>query len=135
MRGGKGFTRVSVPLKVLKVSSVCPSAPTDPPTTLGVCPLRLCPCPLRLSPKKYSSDEKTRLPAERSFEIIGEALNRSLKVAPEQVEAIRNHRQIISFRNILAHCYDTVEDKIVWGIIEGSLPDLLDDLHKLLSEN
>lgn len=55
---------------------------------------------------------------KRSFEIIGEALNRAFKIAPEQIDAIRNYRQVISFRNILAHCYDTVEDSIVWGIIE-----------------
>jgi uncharacterized protein with HEPN domain len=58
---------------------------------------------------------------ERSFEIIGEALNRSFKITPEQIDSIRNYRQIISFRNILAHCYDRVEDRIVWGIIEGAL--------------
>ena len=48
------------------------------------------------------------------------------------MDAIRNHRQIISFRNILAHCYDTVEDRIVWGIIARSLPELIEDLDKLL---
>jgi hypothetical protein len=40
---------------------------------------------------------------ERSFEIIGEALNRSsFKVEPEQIDSIRNNRQIIWFRNTLA---------------------------------
>lgn len=85
-----------------------------------------------LTLEQYSSDDKTRLAVERSFEIIGEALNRSIKIAPEPVDAIRNHRQIISFRNILAHCYDTVEDRIVWGIIARSLPELIEDLDKLL---
>jgi uncharacterized protein with HEPN domain len=85
-----------------------------------------------LTLEQYSADDKTRLAVERSFEIIGEALNRSFKIAPEQIESIRNYRQIISFRNILAHCYDTVEDRIVWGIIEGSLPELLEDLKRLL---
>jgi uncharacterized protein with HEPN domain len=69
---------------------------------------------------------------ERSFEIIGEALNRSFKIDPELVDEIPNYRQIISFRNILAHCYDTVEDRIVWGIIEESLPRLLSDLKRIL---
>ena len=85
-----------------------------------------------LTLEQYSADDKTRLAVERSFEIIGEALNRSSKIAPEPIDAIRNHRQIISFRNILAHCYDTVEDRNVWGIIEGSLPELLEDLKRLL---
>lgn len=85
-----------------------------------------------MSLEQYSLDEKTRLAVERSFEIIGEALNRSYKLDPELIDAIPNYRQIISFRNILAHCYDTVEDRIVWGIIEESLPLLLGDLNSLL---
>jgi uncharacterized protein with HEPN domain len=85
-----------------------------------------------MSLDQYSEDEKTRLAVERLFEIIGEALNRSYKLDPELVDSIPNYRQIISFRNILAHCYDTVEDRIVWGIIEESLPQLLSDLESLL---
>lgn len=85
-----------------------------------------------MSLEEYSDDEKTRLAVERLFEIIGEALNRSYKLDPELVDSIPNYRQIISFRNILAHCYDTVEDRIVWGIIEESLPQLLTDLESLL---
>ncbi len=85
-----------------------------------------------LTLEQYSADGKTRLAVERSFEIIGEALNRCFKIAPEQIDSIRNYRRIISFRNILAHCYDTVEDRIVWGLIEGSLPELLEDLERLL---
>jgi len=54
-----------------------------------------------LTLEQYSADDKTRLAVERSFEIIGEALNRSFKIAPEQIDSIRNYRQIISFRNIL----------------------------------
>jgi uncharacterized protein with HEPN domain len=85
-----------------------------------------------MSLEQYSEDEKTRLAVERLFEIIGEALNRSYKLDPELLDSIPNYRQIISFRNILAHCYDTVEDRIVWGIIEESLPQLLSDLESLL---
>lgn len=85
-----------------------------------------------MSLEQYSADEKTRLAVERSFEIIGEALNRSYKIDPERIEGIPHYRRIISFRNILAHCYDTVEDRIVWGIIEESLPCLLSDLETLL---
>jgi len=85
-----------------------------------------------LTLEEYAADDKTRLAVERSFEIIGEALNRSFKIDPELVDGIPNYRQIISFRNILAHCYDTVEDRIVWGIIEESLPSLLSDLKRIL---
>jgi hypothetical protein len=83
--------------------------------------------------ESYMSDDKTKLAVERSFEIIGEALNRAYKLDPEAVDSIADYRKIISFRNILAHCYDSIEDRIVWGIIEDSLPSLLRDVSVLLS--
>lgn len=82
--------------------------------------------------ESYSKDAKTRLAVERSFEIIGEALKRSFKEDPDTIATISNYRQIISFRNILAHCYDSIEDKIVWGIIEEALPPLLERVETLL---
>lgn len=81
----------------------------------------------------YQSDEKTRLAVERCFEIIGEALNRAYKLDPETVDSITDYRKIISFRNILAHCYDSVEDRLVWGVIEESLPSLLSDVMNLIA--
>ena len=81
----------------------------------------------------YQSDEKTRLAVERCFEIIGEALNRAYKLDPETVDSITDYRKIISFRNILAHCYDSVEDRLVWGVIEESLPSLLSDVMNLMA--
>lgn len=82
--------------------------------------------------ESYARDEKTSLAVERCFEIIGEALNRASKQDPEMIDSIGCHRQIISVRNILAHCYDTIEDKIVWGIIQESLPQLLSQVRVLL---
>ena len=84
-----------------------------------------------LTLEQYSFDDRTRLAVERSFEMIGEALNRAFNIAPEQIDSIRNCRQIISFRNSLGHCYDPVEHRIVWEIIEGSPPELPEDQHEL----
>jgi uncharacterized protein with HEPN domain len=81
----------------------------------------------------YVSDDKTKLAVERSFEIIGEALNRAYKLDPETIDSITDYRKIISFRNILAHCYDSVEDRLVWGVIEESLPSLLSDVMNLMA--
>jgi len=80
----------------------------------------------------YRRDDRTRLAVERLFELIGEGLKRLGRVDPERLELIRNYRSVISFRNILAHAYDSVEDRIVWGIIEASLPDLIADVRALL---
>ncbi len=41
-------------------------------------------------------------------------------------------KYIISFRNILTHGYDSVDDRIVWGIIEEDLERMLKDVNALL---
>lgn len=81
--------------------------------------------------ESYRRDTKTRLAVERSFEIIGEALNRIKKIDEEILDSIRDYRSIISFRNILAHGYDHIEDRIVWGIIESDLNTLVEDIKRL----
>jgi uncharacterized protein with HEPN domain len=80
----------------------------------------------------YCKDDLLRSGVERKFEIIGEALNKIRKDTPEFQNRIRGHRDIISFRNILAHGYDSVDDRIVWGIIEEDLEHLLEDVQGLL---
>jgi uncharacterized protein with HEPN domain len=81
---------------------------------------------------EYESDDLLRSATERKFEIIGEALNRLRKDAPELLARIHEHRSIISFRNILIHGYDRIDDQIVWGIIEDDLAQLAADVERLL---
>jgi uncharacterized protein with HEPN domain len=80
----------------------------------------------------YSKDELLRSGVERKFEIIGEALNRIRRDNPSLMDRIRDHRDIISFRNILVHGYDSIDDRIAWGIIEEDLDRLLEDISELL---
>ena len=82
----------------------------------------------------YRVDELLRSGVERKFEIIGEALNRINQVDPSVLSKIREHRSIVSFRNLLAHGYDSIEDRIVWGIIEDDLGHLLEDVEHLIEE-
>ena len=71
---------------------------------------------------------------KRKLKIIGESLNRIKRDEPELLQQIPEHRDIISFRNILVHGYDTIDDRIVWGIIEEELGALLDTVDTLLKE-
>lgn len=80
----------------------------------------------------YLQDELLRSGVERKFEIIGEALNRIRRGDPDMLNQIREHRSIVSFRNILVHGYDSIDNSVVWGIIEESLEVLLEDVIKLL---
>jgi uncharacterized protein with HEPN domain len=41
--------------------------------------------------------------------------------------------RIIAFRNILIHGYASVDDKLVWGIVEAKLAGLVDALNELLT--
>ncbi len=80
----------------------------------------------------YVADELLRSGVERKLKIIGEALNRIKRDVPAVLAEIREHRSIISFRNILAHGYDGIDDRIVWGILEEDLDTLLEDVERLM---
>jgi uncharacterized protein with HEPN domain len=73
-----------------------------------------------------------RAAVERQFEIIGEALRRLLMEDPPTAAGIHEHARIIAFRNILAHGYADIDDRIVWGIVESNLPSLLAEVDSLL---
>ena len=82
----------------------------------------------------YREDDLLISGVERKFEIIGEALNRIKRNSPQVLDKIRDHRSIISFRNILAHGYDSIDLRIVWEIIEENLDNLYADVVNLLEK-
>ncbi len=73
-----------------------------------------------------------RSAVELKFEIMGEALNRIDRDDPGLLSRIRDCRDIISFRNILVHGYDAIDDRIVWGVIEEDLDNLIEDVTRLI---
>ena len=83
---------------------------------------------------EYAQDEILRSAVERKFEIMGEALNRIRRDESAVLDQIRDHRDIISFRNILVHGYDSIDDRIVWGVIEEDLAGLIEDVKKLIGQ-
>lgn len=80
----------------------------------------------------YRGDIKTKRAVERNIEIIGEALNRILKAAPDfQIE---NARNIIGTRNRIIHSYDNIADDMIWSILINSLPKLKAEILFLLGD-
>lgn len=77
----------------------------------------------------YESDLKTQSAVERQLAIIGEALNKFNKVEPT-IE-IENDKQIVSFRNRLVHAYDSIDNSIIWVIINRHLNPLKKEILKL----
>lgn len=74
-------------------------------------------------PKQYQvfcDDLLFRRGIERNLEIIGEAMNRALKLAPELT--ITDARKIVDTRNLVIHAYDAVRPEMIWGIVVNHLP-------------
>jgi len=80
----------------------------------------------------YQKERLLRSGVERQFEIIGEAMSRLVRTSPEVANQVSHYKRIISFRNILIHGYDIVEDAVVWDIVAKDLPLLYSQVVKLL---
>lgn len=72
----------------------------------------------------YQADDLLRSAVERQFEIVGEALRKLADLDPPLAARIPEYRRIIAFRNVLVHGYASVDNWLVWGIVENKLPDL-----------
>ena len=63
-----------------------------------------------------------RRAVERNIEIIGEAMNRILKV--DKTIPITNSRKIVDARNYIIHGYDSLSVDILWSMVINHLPKL-----------
>ena len=84
-----------------------------------------------MTEKDFYADNKTKAAVERKIEVIGEALNRIKAIDSNTLEKIDNWREIIGFRNVIAHGYDVVEDSIIWESIVNDIPLLLNQLKSI----
>ena len=80
----------------------------------------------------YELNKMVRRAVERELEIIGEALNRIIKIDP--LIDISDIRRIINLRNVIIHAYDNVDNVIIWGIINKDLQLLKDQVNVLLTK-
>ena len=87
-----------------------------------------------LDAEGYRASPLIRSAVERQFEIIGEALNRLSKEAPDLADRVPNLRKIVGFRNVLIHGYAVIEDGRVWEIVTTLLPSLRATVTVLLTE-
>jgi len=79
---------------------------------------------------EFQKDLKTRKAVERNIEIIGEAMNRILKINPDfPIEA---SRKIVDTRNRIIHAYDSISEDVLWLIVINYLPALEKQVKELL---
>jgi uncharacterized protein with HEPN domain len=79
---------------------------------------------------EFQSDVKSQKAVERNIEIIGEALNRILKLKPDIM--ISDARKIVDTRNRIIHGYDSVSADVIWLIVIRHIPVLEKEVKKLL---
>ena len=80
----------------------------------------------------YEQDAMLRAAVERQFELIGEALSQLARVDELQAARISQYQRIIAFRNVLAHQYAHVDNRLVWEVVEANLPSLAREIESLL---
>lgn len=87
-----------------------------------------------LAEEEYLGHPIVRAAVERKFQIIGEALNLLRKTAPGLAGRIPDLADIVAFRNVIVHGYESLDHARVWDRIVGPLPKLRDAVADLLEE-
>jgi len=82
--------------------------------------------------RDFINDRGFRSAVERELQIIGEALLQLDRVAPAIADKVPEKRDIIGFRHVLVHGYDSLKPATVWNVIEVKLPVLRRELQALL---
>lgn len=81
---------------------------------------------------EYKANKTKRRAVERELEIIGEAINKLLKITPDI--AISYARLIVDLRNKVIHAYDNVNDIVIWNVIMNHIPLLRAEVSQLLEQ-
>ena len=82
----------------------------------------------------FKKDRYYKRVAERLLLIAGEIVTKISKMNLETYHQIRNADSIIGLRNLLAHAYDTVDHEMLWVIINRNIPELKEDINKLIDK-
>jgi uncharacterized protein with HEPN domain len=82
----------------------------------------------------YQQDAMLCAAVERKFEIIGEALSQAEQLYPRLRGLIDDSPQIIAFRNRVIHGYSSLDNHLVWSIVQVYLQPLLKRVDTLLSD-
>lgn len=80
----------------------------------------------------FEKDYLRRSAVERKAEIMGEAINRIMKLKNDF--PIPNARAIIDTRNRIIHGYDSVKPEFLWSLVIRHIPNLKTDIERIISD-
>lgn len=80
----------------------------------------------------FENDIVFRKFTERNIEIIGEAMNRILKIHPDI--SISSARKIVDTRNYVIHAYDSLKPDILLAIVINHIPKLKAEIYGILGQ-
>ena len=81
----------------------------------------------------FEKDFLRRSAVERKTEIMGEAINRILKINPDF--PLPHAREIVNTRNRIIHGYDSVQPEFLWSLVVRHIPALKEDVRKILNSS
>ena len=87
-----------------------------------------------MTKERLASDEKTFDAVMRNLEITGEAARQippQLKTRHQEI----GWRSIAGFRDIAIHAYPTIDEEIVWDIVQHKVPQLLEQVEGILASD
>jgi uncharacterized protein with HEPN domain len=82
--------------------------------------------------EQFFANQLLQSAVERQFEIIGEALGKAAAEDADLNKRIPDLPKIVGLRNRLIHGYDSVDDEIIWDIVQTKIPPLLNQLEQEL---
>lgn len=80
----------------------------------------------------FTNDILRQRAIERNVEIMGEAINRILKIDPHF--QLSNARAIVNTRNRVIHGYDSVTTEFLWSLIIRHIPALKTEIEEIFSK-
>jgi uncharacterized protein with HEPN domain len=83
---------------------------------------------------EYTGDKALQAMVERKLYVVGEAVSQLKNGFPDVAGRLPSVREIVGFRNLLAHSYFSVDSRRVYDTATSSFPELLASVEKIIEE-